>query len=136
MIAFPPTDTILLDLPVETHYCSDGGSLLLESLDPAGSGVLLRLRYGDSLTSDSFPIVQATNLGVVPAAVVAIRYLIRDTPRGYALDSGSVVVRRQGNTLEARGGGIGVENAIRVPARLEYHDVPIGTDTVPCNYQP
>jgi hypothetical protein len=136
MVAFPPKDTILFDLPAEMRHCSDRRSLLLESVSPEGSGVLLRLRYGDSLISDSFPIVVPGDTASVPAAVVAIRFFVRDVPRGYVLDSGTVHVRREGNKITARTDGVGVENAIRIPARLEYRDVPIGTDTVPCNHQP
>lgn len=136
MVAFPPKDTILFDLPAATRLCSDGRSLLLESLSPEGSGVLLRLRYGDSLTTDSLPIVMPDDTGAVPAAVVAIRFFIRDAPRAYTLDSGTVRLRREGNTITAQVAGVGVESAIRMPARLEYQDVPIGSDTVPCNHQP
>lgn len=136
MVAFPPNDTIRFALPAVTRHCSDGRSLLLEALDPEGSGVLVRLRYGDSLVSESFPIVWPGDTTAVPAATVAIRYFIRDTPRGYTLDSGSVHVRRTGDKLEARAEGNGLENAIRIPAHIEYRDVPIGTDTVPCSYAP
>jgi hypothetical protein len=136
MVAFPPKDTILFDLPVTARRCADRRSLLLESLSPEGSGVLLRLRYGDSLTSDSFPIVAPSDTATVPAAIVAIRFFIRDVPRGYLLDSGVIDVRRAGNQIAARTDGVGVETGIRIPARLEYRDVPIGSDTVPCTFQP
>jgi hypothetical protein len=136
MVAFPPRDTIRFDLPAATRHCSDGRSLLLESLGPEGSGVLLRLRYRDSVIPDSFPIIVPGDNTAFPGATVAIRYFIRDTPHGYVLDSGSVHVRRAGNMIDARAEGAGLENAIRIPARIEYHDVPLGTDTVPCNYEP
>jgi len=133
MVAFPPKDTIRLSLPANTRWCSDHRSLLIESLSPEGSGVMLRLRYRDSLTSDSFPIVLPSDTTTVPAVVVGIRFFTQDTPRGYALDSGRVHVHREGNTLRVEGGGVGVESAIRIRAHLESQDVPIGTDTVPCN---
>ena len=136
MVAFPPKDTIRFELPAATRHCSDGRSLLLEAVDPEGSGVLLRLRYRDSVIPDSFPIVVPGDTAAVPGATVAIRYFIRDTPHGYVLDSGSVHVRRTGNKIDARAEGAGLENAIRIPARIEYHDVPFATDTVPCSYQP
>jgi len=136
MVAFPPQDTIRFELPAAARHCSDGPSLLLESLGPEGSGVLMRLRYRDSVIPDSFPIVGPGDTAAVPGATVAIRYFIRDTPRGYVLDSGSVHVRRIGNKIEGRAEGAGLENAIRIPARIEYHDVALGTDTVPCKYEP
>jgi hypothetical protein len=136
MVAFPPKDTIRFELPAVIQHCSDGRSLLLEALSPEGSGVLLRLRYRDSVIPDSFPIVVPGDNTAFPGATVAIRYFIRDTPHGYVLDSGSAHVRRKGNKIDGRVTGAGLENAIRIPARIEYHDVPIGTDTVPCQYQP
>jgi len=131
-IAFPPKDTIRLSLPATTAWCSDGRSLLLESLSPEGSGVLVRLRYRDSLSSDSVPIVIPEDTSAVPAAVVGIRFFVHDTPHGYSLDSGSVLVQRDGPRIRITSTGVGVENAIRIRAQIESRDVPIGTDTVPC----
>ncbi len=136
MIAFPPNDTIRLSLPATATWCSDGRSLLLESLSPEGSGVLVRLRYRDSLSSDSVPIVIPNDTAAVPAAVVAIRFFVHDTPHGYSLDSGSVLVQRDGATIRITSTGIGVENAIRIHAQIESRDVPIGTDTLPCTHAP
>lgn len=136
MIAFPPKDTIRISLPATSSWCKDGHSLLLEALDPEGSGVLVRVRYRDSLTSDSLPIVLPYDTAAVPAAVVAIRFFVHDTPHGYSLDSGGVHLQRQGTTIRVSAAGIGVENAIRIRAQLESRDVPLGTDTVPCTSAP
>jgi hypothetical protein len=135
-IAFPPKDTVRLSLPASTSWCSDRRALLLESLSPEGSGVLVRLRYRDSLTSDSLPIVIPDDTTTVPAAVVGIRFFLHDTPRSYSLDSGTVRVHRTGRTIAVIGAGTGVESAIRIRARLEARDVPLGTDSVPCAYAP
>ncbi|HEV8511538.1 MAG TPA: hypothetical protein VGQ48_13885 [Gemmatimonadales bacterium] len=136
MIAFPPKDTIRFALPATTHRCADGQSLLLEALSPEGSGVLVRLRYRDSVIPDSFPVVMPGDTAVVPAATVAVRYFVRETPHGFVVDSGRVLVRRGNKKIGASIEGSGLENAIRTPTRIEYRDVPLGTDTVPCNYAP
>jgi hypothetical protein len=136
MIAFPPKDTILLSLPARSVWCRDGRSLMLESLSPEGSGLLVRLRFRDSLTSDSLPIAIPEDTTVAPAAVVSIRFFLHDTPHVYALDSGRVHVERDGANVRVTGAGRGVENAIRIAAQIESGDVPIGTDTVPCNFAP
>jgi hypothetical protein len=132
MIAFPPKDTIRLALPATSSWCSDGHSLLLEALHPEGSGVLVRVRYRDSLTSDSLPIVPPDDTAAVPAAIVGIRFFVHDTPHGYSLDSGRVHLQRLGTSIRVSAAGIGVESAIRIRAQLESRDVPLGTDTVPC----
>ena len=107
--------------------------MLLEALHPEGSGVLVRVRYRDSLTSDSLPIVLPDDTASVPAAIVGIRFFVHDTPRAYSLDSGSVQLQRQGANIRVTAAGTGVESAIRIRAQLESRDVPLGTDTVPCN---
>ncbi|HXO85971.1 MAG TPA: hypothetical protein VN803_10665 [Gemmatimonadales bacterium] len=136
MIAFPPKDTIRFSLPATSSWCNDGHSLLVEALHPEGSGVLVRVRYRDSLTSDSVPIVLPDDTATVPAAVVGIRFFVHDTPRSYSLDSGRVHLQREGTNIRVTAGGIGVESAIRIRAELESRDVPLGTDTVPCTYAP
>ena len=98
--------------------------------------MLVRMRYRDSLTSDSLPIVLPDDTAAVPAAVVGIRFFVHDTPYGYSLDSGRVHLLRQGTSIRVTAGGIGVANAIRIRAQLESRDVPLGTDTVPCTYAP
>ena len=133
-IAFPPKDTIRLSLPASSAWCSDRHSLLLESLSPEGSGLLLRLRYRDSLTSDSLPLVLPGDTATVPAAVVGIRFFLHETPHGYTLDSGRVHVVRDGGEIRVKGVGVGVESAIRIRAEIESRDVPIGADTVSCSY--
>jgi hypothetical protein len=134
MIAFPPNDTIRFSLPATSSWCNDGHSLLLEALHPEGSGVLVRVRYRDSLTSDSLRIVVPDDTVTVPAAVVGIRFFVHDTPRGYSLDSGRVHLQRRGTNIRVTAAGTGVESAIRIHAQLESRDVPIGTDTVSCSY--
>lgn len=96
--------------------------------------MLIRIRFRDSLTSDSLPIVIPDDSTAVPAAVVGIRFVLHDTPRGYSLDSGRVRLERQGSTIHVSGSGTGVESAIRIRAQIEARDVPIGTDTVSCGY--
>ena len=125
-----------MSLPATTVWCRDGQSLLLESLNPEGSGVLLQLRFRDSLSSDSFPIVMPGDTSAATGAVVALRFFLNDTPHGYTLDSGRVHVRRSGKSISVRSTGIGVENAIRIRAQIESREVPIGSDTVACNSSP
>lgn len=136
LVAFPPQDTIEFALPALAHRCSDGRSLLLEAVSPEGMGVLLRLRYRDSMLTDSFRLAVPGDTAAVPAAITVVRYFIRDTPHGLVLDSGSVHVRRTGSTVGVRAEGGGVENAIHIRARIEFREVSIGTDTVPCRYVP
>ena len=109
---------------------------MVESFSPEGSGVLVRLRYRDSLTTDSFPIIMPGDTGAVTGAVVALRFFLHDTPHSYTLDSGRVYVQRTPSGISVRSTGAGVESAIRIRAQLDSREIPIGRDSVSCNYTP
>lgn len=137
-VAFPPRDTIRFSLPAVSHRCRDGHSLLLEAADPQGYGVLARLHFGDSLIAGSYPIAAPGDSVTIPASQVAVRYLLRDVSHGFAVDSGSVSLQRDGRTVTAHIRGSGLENAIRTPTWIDFRDVPLSPppDTVPCTYAP
>jgi hypothetical protein len=122
------------------YRCNTRRAILLEAIGYDGSGVLLRIRFEDSVPPDSLPMIVPTDTATKVGASVAIRYFVHDTPHSTALDSGSVHVQRQAgqgrSSIGARIIGTGLENAIRTPTRLEFRDVAWGTDTVPCNYAP
>jgi hypothetical protein len=113
--------------------------MLLEAVSPEGSGVLVRLRYRDSLVTATYPIIVPRDT-TTPGATVAVRYLLRDVAHAFFFDSGTVQLRREGGRAKISGRieGSGIENAIRTPTRIEYHDVPLArpTDTVFCVAQP
>ena len=132
MIAFPPKDTIRFDLPASALRCTGENSILLQAASPEGSGVLIRLRYRDSLMSDSFPVVSADDAATTPAAVVAVRYFVHETLHSFVMDSGLVHVRRDRGAVSARVQGSGLENAIRTPSRVEFEAMPLRADTVTC----
>jgi len=136
MVAFPPKDTVRFALPATMHRCSDRRSILLQGLSPQGNGVLARLRFRDSLTSGLYRITALGDTVTTPSANAAVRYVLRDVPHTFAFDTGSAQLRRDGTSVGLRVTGSGIENAIRTPARIEFHDVPIATDTVSCGYQP
>ena len=137
VVAFPSHDTVRVSLPAAMHRCTAGRSVLLEGVTPEGSGVLMRLRYRDSLVSGTYPIVVPADTTTLGAAV-ALRYLLRDVAHAFFFDSGSVELRRDGAKIDGRIRGSGIENGIRAPTRIEYHDVslPHQSDTVSCAYQP
>ena len=112
--------------------------MLLEAASPQGIGVLMHLHFGDSLVAGSYAITAPGDSVTVPGAAVAVRYLVRDVARGFAIDSGSVHVQHDDGAISAHIEGSGLENAIRTPAWIDFRDVPLSapSDTVPCRYQP
>ena len=137
-VAFPPHDTVRFALPASTHRCSDGRSVLLDAVSPQGRGVLVRLHYGDSLVAGDYAVTAPGDSVTVPGAQVAVRYLVREVTHGFAVDSGSVRVRRSGEAVSAHLVGSGLENGIRTPTWIDFRDVPLTptADTVPCAYKP
>jgi hypothetical protein len=136
--AFPPRDTIRFALPAATRRCTDGRALLLEAVSPQGTGVLVRLHHGDSLIAGPYTITAPGDSITLPGAQVAVRYLIREVPHGFAIDSGSVEVERSGDAITTHIVGSGIENSIRQRAWVDFRDVPLAppSDTVPCRYAP
>lgn len=135
---FPPHDTVRFSAPARLYRCTDPRTLLLEAINPDGSGVLIRLHSRDSLVSQSYRIVPPADTSS-GGAVIAVRYQIRETPRQFAFDSGTVQLARTGSTIGGQIRGTGVENGIRTPSHIEYHDValPAASDTTTsCAFQP
>ena len=136
-VAFPPRDTARFSVAATTHRCTDGRTILVEAMSPEGNGVLLRLHYRDSLVTGSYRVVTPGD-STTAGALVAVRYLLRDTPHAFFFDSGAVQVRRGrgGDRISGSAAGSGTENGIRTPTRIQFHDValPAHTDTVPCTF--
>jgi hypothetical protein len=135
-IVFPPRDTIRLSLPVTTYRCTNGSSLLMQAASPEGSGVLVLLRYRESLGSAPFPVVPPGDTRA-RGAVVVVRYSLREATHFFAFDSGSVQVTREGDKISGHIQGSGVQNAIHTPTTIDYHDVelPGPADTASCVVQ-
>ena len=114
--------------------------------DPKGSLPRVEPEYPtDGKTSaDGWAEVAGTYRAVIPGdtagptAVVAVRYQLRETAHSFAADSGTVEVHFEGGKLSGRIQTTGIENGIRTPTRITYHDVPAPArrDTVSCAAQP
>lgn len=119
------------------HACTGGHAVLLEAVSPEGTGVLMRLRFDDSLGTGTYPILVPSDT-VTQGAMVAVRYLLRDAAHAFYVDSGSVHVRRDGTKLGGMIQGSGIENGVHTPTRIQYHGVEMAaqSDTVSCVYRP
>lgn len=132
-----PKDTAQFALPVTAYHCTGGRALLLQATAPEGDGVLVRLHYGDSLTTGVYPIVTPGDTGT-RGAMVALRYVLRDAARSFWLDSGTVNLTRTAPALDASIAGAGIDAAFRASSMIEINDVPapLPADTVQCRYEP
>lgn len=118
--------------------CSGGRALLLQAADERGNGVLVQLRFGDSLVAGRFPLIALGDSITPRGANVATRYMKGDIAHGFALDSGAVDLTAAGSALSARVRGSGLEGAVRVAVEATFDDLPRPApgDTVPCRYMP
>jgi hypothetical protein len=102
------------------------------------SGVIVWLRYPDSLTSGAWPLVQRGDTVAARGAIVGARFLVTDLAHGVAIDSGAVRVTRAGRelTIVVRGSGLEAMGASRAGLEATFNAVPIGDDTVTCRAEP
>ena len=135
IVTRPPHDTTRLTLPGTAQRCGDGHAFLLQGISPDGEGILVRLRYLDSLDAGAYPLRSAGDT-TTPGSIAAVRYLVRDVPHTFVIDSGAFDVAPGVNTITARARTSGLENAVRVRAAIEFRDVPLLRDTIPCRDAP
>ena len=125
-------------MPATAHRCSGGRSLLLQAADEHGNGVLVLLRYGDTLATGPFPLIALGDSITPRGANVAVRYMKGDVAHGLSLDSGRVDLTGSGDSLAARAHGTGLEDGVRVALEAAYEGVSrrAAVDTVPCRFVP
>jgi len=129
-------DTVRWATPALARFCRDGRSLLLEGASERGNGVLVLVRFGDSLDAGPFPLLLLGDSLSPRGAAVAVRYMTNDVSHGFTLDSGAVELQPARHALGAHVRGTGVETAVRVALDAEYTGVPLASDSVPCGFQP
>ena len=132
-VAFPPQDTVRFTAPATARLCGRPGALVAHG-SSGGNGVLLWLRYGDSLASGDYPVLVRSDTATSHGAVVGVRFMTGALTHGTALDSGVVTVSRARDRLTARVRGSGPEGGGARRARVEadFEALVIGGDTVSC----
>lgn len=110
-----------------------GGALLLYGVEQ-GNGVLVWLRFDDSLALGEYRPLSRGDTAAPRGAVVATRYTIGGVAHGFVLDSGALILERAGSRLTGRVGGGGLElggvGRTRLEARFER--VRYDADSVTC----
>jgi len=132
----PLFDTLHFAVPAAAHHCAGGRALLLEAASEQGNGVLVLLRYSDSLAVGPVPLIALGDSVTPRGANVAVRYMKGDIAHGVSLDSGAVDVTATGDALAGRVRGSGLDAGQRIGVEAAYAGVrrPSPGDTVPCGY--
>jgi hypothetical protein len=139
LVIRPPHDTVRFETAASAGRCAAlglGGLVLQGTRD--GNGVVLWLRFPDSLASGDWPLLQRADTTTLRGAIVGVRFMAGDVAHGAALDSGAVAVTRTGATVTARvrASGLEVVGATRVTLDAAFQSMPLDADTVPCRPQP
>jgi hypothetical protein len=132
----PDPDTIRFSSGAIARHCVGASATLLEAASTGGAGVLVMLRHDGGLTADTFALTALGDSMTIPGAHVAARYVMADVAHGFALDSGSVIVR--GNTeseISARVTGRGLEGTLRLLLDAEFSGVPFAPDSASCRFE-
>jgi hypothetical protein len=132
----PLFDTLHFAVPAVAHHCAGGRALLIEAASERGNGVLVLLRYSDSLAVGPVPLIALGDSVTPRGANVAVRYMKGDIAHGVSLDSGAVDVTATRDALAGRVRGSGLEAGQRIGVDAAYAGVrrPSPGDTVPCGY--
>ena len=86
------------------------------------SGILIFVAQGGGADTGRFPIMASSGVASLRQARVALRYDPGDEPHAFALDSGTVVLRRSGNRAggDVSGSGYDAVTGTRVLARFTW----------------
>jgi len=103
-----------------------------------GNGVLVLLRFADSLAPGEWPLLQRADTAARRGAVAGVRFMVGDIAHGAPLDSGGVSVTRASPVLSVRvqGSGRDVVGAEWVAVDASFEAVPLGAGSVSCVARP
>ena len=126
-----------MDIPAAGRPCLEEPALLVEGLD-GGSGVLVWLAPGGGADTGRFAILAPTGDTAVRHARVVLRYNPGDEPHAFALDSGAVVWRREGDRAGGTVAGTGYDavGGVRPQVQGALRDVVIESTAVACGAAP
>jgi hypothetical protein len=138
LVTRPPKDTLRFEAAAEASRCTGGGGGAVVQGMREGNGVLVWLRFADSLGAGDWPLLQRGDTVSPRGAVVAARFQAGGSAHGVALDSGVVTVtpHPDGLAVAARGSGLEVGGAGRVSLDAEFRGLALRADTVACRPQP
>lgn len=132
-VTVPPRDSLRFETPASASPCREGGAVVLQGVEH-GNGVLVWLRFGESLGPGDYPVLARGDTSAPRGGAVSVRFMLGSAAHGLALDSGRVGVEVAGGRLTARAGGSGLDltGAVRVTLDATFTAVSLGTATVAC----
>jgi hypothetical protein len=121
------------------HRCAKGTGVLIEGI-AGGDGVLIWTRSAtpqnpaSSAPSRRYRILTRGDSTTPEGAMVAVRFMIGDVARGFAVDSGEVTLSASRDRVSAtvRGSGLDYSAGQRLALEARAEAVPLASDTADC----
>jgi len=130
-------DSTRFEATVTARRCGSGRGVVLEGVE-RGNGVLIWLRFPDSLGAGSYQPLVRGDTTTPRGAVTVVRWVQSGVAHGMALDSGVVTVAPGGGHLTVRAQGSGLEyvGARRAGMEAVIEQVTLAAETTGCGAAP
>ena len=126
-------DSARFEAVATAHRCGSGHGVVLEAA-ARGNGLLVWLRFPDSLTAGAYQPLGRADSTIPRGAVTVVRWMQGDVAHGIVLDSGAVTVTpRAGHlTVRAQGSGLEYVGARRASVDAVFDQVVLAAETTGC----
>ena len=126
-------DSARFEAAATARRCGSGHGVVLEAA-ARGNGLLVWLRFPDSLTAGAYPPLGRADSTIPRGAVTVVRWMQGDVAHGIVLDSGAVTVTPQAGHLTVRAQGSGLEyvGARRASVDAVFDQVVVAAETTGC----
>ena len=129
----PQVAPVVVALPARAHPCAGGdGQVITGAADM--QGLLVWLVPAGGPDTGGFTVNRGADNVPGRHARVSLRYLAGDVAHALALDSGTVVVRRDGTVLAGSVGGSGFDatESVRPLVEAVFQGIRVMPDSEPC----
>jgi hypothetical protein len=126
-------DSARFEAAATAHRCGSGHGVVLEAA-ARGNGLLVWLRFPDSLTPGSYQPLSRADTTIPRGAVTVVRWMQGDVAHGIVLDSGAVTVTPLAGhlTVRAQGSGLEYAGARRASVDAVFEQVVLAAETTGC----
>jgi len=129
----PGVDSARFEAAATARRCGAGHGVVLEALQRC-NGLLVWLRFPDSLNAGSYPLLVRGDTAARRGAVAAVRWMQGEAAHGLVLDSGAVMVTPQAAhlTVHAQGSGLEYSGARRASVDAVFEQMTLAAETTAC----
>jgi hypothetical protein len=136
-VRLPGVDSARFEATATARRCGSGRGIVLEGVE-RGNGVLVWLRFPDSLSAGPYQVRARGDTTTLRGAVTSVRWVQGNVAHGIVLDSGAVMVTPVAGRLTVRAQGSGLEyaGARRAGVDAVFEQVRLAAETTGCGAAP